>query len=280
LTSRGNILISDVIGYNCENVALKRICQIIGSGHLDGALLDRLLVRLGEIEKTLGSPIEAVTEDLRNKKRLIQAMKANPESGSYSFGIPPKKDVGLWDVVVFHDKRTWNEFWWNRITRYKMTHNIDQAERDLDDISALYVKFLNTPWWECDYGQQVREMTERITHAHILARRADVSRYLDVRYQFFIAQAALRVCQVDTAVAAWTAKHGAPPAALRELQPEYFPNGLPVDPFSGKDFLYSVTGGKNYHLSSPGPDKVADGNAPAYDSTNGTVSAGDILFAP
>ena len=273
-TSPGSTLISDVVGYSCENTALERIRRLVAGGRLDAASLDRLLARLGEIEKTLGSPIEAVTEEQKAKRLLIHAMKADPKRRV----ITPTK-VGLWDLAVRHDKRTWDEFWHDRITRYKMTHNLDRAERDLDDISALQIKILNTPWWEYDWAQQLREMDERIEHAHILVRMGAYS-YLEPSVQFLLTQAALRACRVSTAVAAWIAKHGAPPAALRELQPDYFPNGLPVDPFSGKDFLYSITGGKNYHLSSPGPDKAVGGNAPVYDPTNGTVSRGDILFAP
>jgi len=274
LTSPGNTMTSDLVGYRCENIALYRIRRLVCGGRLDAASLDHLLARLGEIEKTLGSPIETVTETRREAKRLIQTMETNPE------GWWAGSKVSLWDLAVSHDKSTWDAFWNYRTTRYEMTHNLDRAEKDVDDISALQIKFLSTPWWESDPARQSREMEERIEHSHIIVVRMTGANYLNLKVRFLIAQAALRACQVSTAVAAWTAKHGAPPAALRELQMEYFPNGLPVDPFSGKDFVYSVTGGKNYHLSSPGPDKTAGGDAPAYDSTNGTVSRGDIIFAP
>jgi hypothetical protein len=54
---------------------------------------------------------------------------------------------------------------------------------------------------------------------------------------------------------------------------------LPIDPFSGKGFIYQlVSDGTNYTLYSIGPVRVDDARQILYDPTNGTVSSGDISY--
>jgi hypothetical protein len=65
---------------------------------------------------------------------------------------------------------------------------------------------------------------------------------------------------------------------LEDLVPIPIGEKLPVDPFSGKDYLYRCEpGGEGYQLWSVGPDEKSDEASVAYDPTNGTLSDGDLV---
>ncbi len=74
----------------------------------------------------------------------------------------------------------------------------------------------------------------------------------------------------EVAVALFQLRNGAPPRTLAELVPKYFPEGLPVDPYSGQPFHYRVSAGEDIVnigavrvgqavLWGVGPDGVDDG---------------------
>lgn len=269
-TSPGNILISHLVAINSEKIALDRINSLVTSDQLSTASLSTLLDRLKKIEKKHGLIIDVVTEEIKREKTMLDSLKKDPKG----FLGTPK--TTLWDVVVMHDKRTLNEFASDSLSHYRMTHGLDQAEKDLKDISDIQMRFMRTPWWE-DNGQYGSELSNRLAKSHFLVRESSGD-YITVKTRFIVVQSSLRGAQINTAIALWKKKHGTLPRTLEDLRPDYFPAGLPIDPFSGKDYLYSPNPKTNqYTLSSAGPDKKTDATNPlTYDPTNGTVSPGDI----
>lgn len=67
--------------------------------------------------------------------------------------------------------------------------------------------------------------------------------------------------RVLDALAAWTAAHGSPPATLDALRPRYLEDP-PVDPASGRPFLYSRDAG-GLHLVCPDHPVATPAMAPA-----------------
>jgi hypothetical protein len=65
-----------------------------------------------------------------------------------------------------------------------------------------------------------------------------------------------RLTQVNLALAAFKADHGAYPAALDELSPQHLP-AIPIDLFSEKSLIYSRTQA-GYALRSVGPNMQDD----------------------
>lgn len=61
-----------------------------------------------------------------------------------------------------------------------------------------------------------------------------------------------RMVEIMDAVAAYTAAHGAPPAALADLHPSHLPF-VPVDPVSRREYSYEVIG-ESVSLSCPPAD--------------------------
>lgn len=62
--------------------------------------------------------------------------------------------------------------------------------------------------------------------------------YLRIPREVARADAQLGMLRILTAAAMWKAETGAYPDTLEPLK-KYFPDGLPTDPFTGKDFVYS-----------------------------------------
>lgn len=67
---------------------------------------------------------------------------------------------------------------------------------------------------------------------------------------------------------------GRPVDSIADLAPELIPEE-PLDPFSGEPFLQAPP---NVYFYSVGPNEIDEGTEIEYDSTNGTVSSGDIFF--
>lgn len=269
-TSAGNILISYLIGIAGENQALKRINLLAASGNLDASALDHLLARLKQIEKTHGSGNDAMASEIgiRELKSFFTLIRKDP--GRWFDQNGGVEMVTLWDVAVAHDKRAWDGFVRYEVKRYRMTHGLDQAEKDLKDISDLGTQFLRASWWETDVDKYERETEIRYTRSPILLR-ISLPSFVEVKVRFTFTQTFLRGCQLSTSIGSWKKKHSAPPPTLQELRAEYFPNGVPIDPFSGKGFVYSPSKENQYRLASTGPDKKADSDGISYDPTNGTI---------
>jgi hypothetical protein len=84
--------------------------------------------------------------------------------------------------------------------------------------------------------------------------------------------ARLRLLMTELALRSHHAKHGAPPAQLTQLVPQYL-SRVPQDPFSNQPLVYRPQG-TNWLLYSVGPDRKDDGGAPAGRGT----AKGDLFF--
>ena len=94
----------------------------------------------------------------------------------------------------------------------------------------------------------------------------------------YVADAKFQTVRVAAAIQAYTIANNAPPAKASDLS-QWFPTGLPIDPFTaGATSLILTTTGESSIIRSIGPDRLDDAAAIRYDPTNGTTSAGDIFI--
>lgn len=83
----------------------------------------------------------------------------------------------------------------------------------------------------------------------------------------------VRLLETELALCCYRAEHGAPPAQLTQLVPQYLQR-VPQDPFGRQPLIYRAQG-TNWLLYSIGPDGVDDGGSPAGRRISGK---GDLLF--
>jgi hypothetical protein len=83
----------------------------------------------------------------------------------------------------------------------------------------------------------------------------------------------LRLLQLELALRMYMQQHERYPKALDELAPNTLAT-LPLDPFSGKPFLYRMSG-NSYVLYSVGPNGIDDGGVLASSITDGDQMFGE-----
>ena len=92
-----------------------------------------------------------------------------------------------------------------------------------------------------------------------------------------VAKSRLALISLNSAAQLYQRKTGQYPQSLSQLAPGYLPS-LPVDCFSGKDFLFKqADAAVPPVVFSVGPDQQTQDTQTIYDPTNGTLSSGDIL---
>lgn len=145
-----------------------------------------------------------------------------------------------------------------------------------EDRRARFVEELATkPLRDVDFAAW-----ERRAEADVAARRDvwaglqtySLGRSMSVRYQRQLGSLAGE--ETIACIEAYRLDHGRLPAALADLVPDYMPE-LPVDPWTGKPLLYSVSGDAN-KLYAAGPNKQDDGGV----VDNQYLGEPDQVFVP
>lgn len=125
-----------------------------------------------------------------------------------------------------------------------------EAERDPWEKVVLRNNALLDRAWSRDWLMRLNSLIASLNGEHAewlhLAERSVLGNYAMIR--MFICSLAIRLHELD---------HGQPPAQLAELVPRYLEE-LPLDPFSGKPFVYRRKD-DGFLIYSVGPDGVDDG---------------------
>lgn len=100
--------------------------------------------------------------------------------------------------------------------------------------------------------------------------------FMALDYHHRVLRANSLVIEIGAGIQYFKIKNGHYPDTLDALSPGILKE-IPKDPFTDKPFIYGITD-KGFGLYSPGPDLVDDKAGILYDPTNGTISAGDIVF--
>ncbi|HBF35387.1 TPA: hypothetical protein DDW35_12570 [Candidatus Sumerlaeota bacterium] len=110
-----------------------------------------------------------------------------------------------------------------------------------------------------------------------------VPNYMEAQVRSKVARTQNDHRALTTAIGAFIVDHNTSPAGLATLtRPTAYITTVPVDPFllpEQQPYHYTVRGGLDYTdwvLMGRGPDKILD--QIRYDTTNGTRSAGDIIY--
>jgi hypothetical protein len=226
--------------------------HIVLSGHLERADLERALQRLQQIEKTEATAAQAVAGEKVLQQNIFHQIRTDPEKA--------KRSLAAGDSTTSKDIDD-------------AAAQIDRIEAELARLWEFNTQYLVAPWWQSDPATYQQQLAGLKAGMYPLLQKATLE-FLEVKTRYLTTLARLRQVELETALALAKASGGRYPAKLSELVPSRFPS-LPMDPYSGSDFMYA-SDGASYRLYSIGPDSQDDRGAVPYDPTNGTTSAGDI----
>ena len=143
--------------------------------------------------------------------------------------------------------------------------------RNMDGFYKEYINSMDKPYTETkgiDWWGKIEKLDRlnRIMAPNFL--------YTDTRHRLLKANSA--ITEIGASIQYYKIKNGHYPDSLDELSPSIVKE-IPKDPFADKPFIYSKTD-RGFELYSLGPDLMDDKASILYDPTNGTTSAGDIVF--
>jgi len=257
------ILISALISMSLQQIAVNQVHRLITTGRLEAPALTHSLARLRTIESTRLSIAAAFREEGRSQEMLYDEVPRNPQA------------FRMFEEIAQMGGRA-IPAQYRSMSSDQLKQTIDQLTADNKAIYDLLARQAETPIYQWDEAAMQRETDAVLAKAHPLARMA-VPNVREAAIRFYVVQARLRLAEVAAALALHKARTGSYPDQLAALTPAPLET-LPVDPFSGQALRYRATpGGRQYTLHSLGPDRLDNSGSIAYDSTNGTVSAGDIF---
>ena len=310
--STGNALISHLIFIAINSIALNQLHDLVASGKLSCESLEQALARLEHIEQTQGTPAEAWEGEKEAELVFWQEMKKDPERMKkrmfpkiYDPILPPpeiRKDDGFLTrtfIKLNYQIQCQKEYWSHvrrerqreREEKEKEIKGIDYVVSHWDEVQIqkekiwkLILQFQQTPYWQRDLEEFQREcaaLNESLPDLLKAGISMGNAAEFDIRY--FVMQSKLLQTKVAAGLEIYRIGVGRYPTRLSDLKRDKG-RMLPVDPFSGKDFVYEPgPDGKSYKLYGAGPDCMDAArkkrvSVVSYDPTNGTQSVGEIQF--
>ena len=158
---------------------------------------------------------------------------------------------------------------------------LEQWGRSVAQYWAIQMAYLEKPYAERDQADFLRKLDQWKTSTPqylkpLIDDMLPNTQEADVRIH--VTKSRLRQTRIATALEIFRLEKGSYPAQLSELVPRHF-SELPADVFSGQSYIYQPTADRRACLLyGVGPDQTDDKGAIYYDPTNGTLSAGDLLF--
>lgn len=141
----------------------------------------------------------------------------------------------------------------------------------LDDFTKIYLPYLDKSYSEihdADFDTQIRNSDPFLK----MAFQGHVSSLPRI----FATESQNRITELTVALEYYRMKNKEYPDSLEQLSPGIIKEPI-LDPITGKPFMYHKTD-EAFELYSIGPDLKDDKGELVYDPTNGTVSAGDIVY--
>ncbi|MBN1901944.1 hypothetical protein JW926_11535 [Candidatus Sumerlaeota bacterium] len=249
-------LISALISIAIENRSLRQIYNLASSGNLQSSELERLLDRIKVIEDTTIMAPGAMAGEANCQKWIFKKMRENPEDINKNIQ-ELEKEFG--------------------VKRDQFAKSADLWEAEHDKLWNFQMDYIKKPYWERNQDEFQKKLDEMLSDAFPINKIAFLNFHeADVRTTTAFSRN--RETQIAVALELFKSQKGHYPATLIELVPKYFTN-LPVDPFSGKNFVYDLLEkGDKYVLYSLGPDLMDNDAKTLYDPTNGTISSGDLMI--
>jgi hypothetical protein len=253
----GAILIYGLISMGVQSVALDQIYNLITTARFDRPTLDRLLARLQVIEQTQVSAADSVAglaEELAWSFKLIRE-KPDEFRAMYAKEPEPAK-VPVDDLIK----------------------QVDRLEADHKKYWGFVIQYLQTPYWQRDPAKYKSDLEQIRSSLLTFFKGATLSNHLDTGVKFTVSKAKIVLLQVAVGLMEHYLEKGRYPARLADLVPSYL-KALPVDPFTGQEFVYRTTpAGNSCWFYSLGPDRRDDGGAIPYDSKDGPAGRGDVFL--
>ncbi|MBN1867791.1 hypothetical protein JW916_10905 [Candidatus Sumerlaeota bacterium] len=266
--TRGNGFSDHVIGGRIQESALFFIRDLAATGRLDEDTLLRVFDRLGEIDRTSGTAADAFEIEFARRIAWIQA-----DLDALKGASPRQRwDDFLQTLYLINDPHERHAY----LFGIRARRNTERIPGDLKAIHDLEQSLLAEPWWGRP-REKFEALEKRVASSHVLVRLVCGSWSVWFEHRDEPRLCALRTSRIALALEIRKARNERYPETLDVLAPEFFEAGLPVDPYSGKPFVYRPSpDGAGYSLWSVGPD-IEDNDGAIYDPTNGFTSASDVV---
>ena len=283
-TSPGNFLISHLLGCAFDAIALRQIDRLARNGILNEDDNLRALQHVDHIEASFGDTVDAVSLEMASTLHAIHRTLEDPaEMTKYiekTLGPTSSPElVTLWNALFSGDQNIRNRFFSKVYLRFIITRNTERIGPDAEALYDLQTQVLEEPWYK-DPTALNKRFEKQIEQSHPLMRIM-MWNPMEAKVRRLRVISSLRQTQLALAVSVWKNRHGEYPDNLDCLFPDPIKACLPIDPFSGMSFHYrSDPIIDSFDLWSVGPDTLNENLTILYDSTNGSVSQGDLVVNP
>ncbi len=255
--SRNAALISALLGVSIEMIAYNQISSLVAAQSENAVTLKKAVLKIQKILAEPPSLMDRLIEESRwNISQIEEARKAAEAGADWAKGSPRAmsefkalSDV-FWDYALSADSRV---------------------------LEASKV-ILDTPPWKRDisaYEKQFKEAEKDLKRAD-KDWPASFINWAEVASRSESKQAHAGLVTVRAALELYRLQNDSYPDSLSDLTPEILPE-LPLDPFSGKPFVYRRTA-FGFDLYSLGPDCLDQKGKMKYDIKTGAFSEGDIVL--
>jgi len=143
--------------------------------------------------------------------------------------------------------------------------------KNMDDFHKEFLYTLNKPYAEykdINWDKRIQKLD--------IINRIFAPNYTFEYFRSLVILNQSWLTELGTAIQLYQSQKGHYPDSLDDLSLSILKD-IPKDPFTDKLFVYHKTD-KGFELYSPGPDMMDDNGTLIYDPTNGTISAGDIVW--
>ncbi|HBF34781.1 TPA: hypothetical protein DDW35_09480 [Candidatus Sumerlaeota bacterium] len=265
------MIIGNFISIAVQNLTMKPLSDLLAGGHLARPDLERALSRLKQLQKTGGTTGDIIQGEAKYCKstylNLAQKVKQAQETAA-------KDGKNLNELLK---QATKESLGYELPLSPAEVKNLDKVVDQVEENMKMIAQAADKPFYERDFEKEIFEMQQKMKGQHPMSAIA-LPNFHECEVRHLIKTSKMLAAQLQAALELARLEKGRYPEKLGELAPKYF-DVLPIDPFSGNGFLYTVTAdGKSYSLTSTGPDKTFGPAGVSYDATNGSCSAGDVLF--
>jgi beta-lactamase regulating signal transducer with metallopeptidase domain/tetratricopeptide (TPR) repeat protein len=266
--SKNTVLIGSLISIAVQSIGQNALGQLVTSGKLSEAQLQRAAQELSHIASTYPGIAEGFRgERLVGEAGIAQMTQKLREMSDQEFArqrIKLQQEAGMSGLVSFVVG-----------TREGMINWLENGAKELSEFFVLVEAEVAKP----PYEQQPQEfLQEQVVGGikHPMAKIA-LPNFVEAATRYYVMQSKRGIAQTQIALERYRRYHSRYPEKLGQLEGTWI-DKLPVDPFSGGEYEYhSFDDGTKYVLYGLGPERRDHPEAVSYDPTNGTVSAG-VLF--
>jgi beta-lactamase regulating signal transducer with metallopeptidase domain/tetratricopeptide (TPR) repeat protein len=266
--SRNALLIGSLISIAMQNIGNNAISQLVTSGKLSEPQLARAGAELAHVAETYLGTTEGFRGEQKAGEAGIEQRKSElREMSDEEFARRRsefQRNIGMSGLASFLIG-----------SREGMIKWLDDGAKELSEFYEVVAEEVAKPPYEQRPDALFQdEVVSRMKHP--MAKIA-LPNFMEASTRDYVMQAKRDILRIQIALERYRNFNGHYPDILKVVEGRWI-DELPVDPFSGKPFIYHpFDNATKYVLFSVGPDGVENDEPIPYDPRNGTISPGEIF---